>query len=111
MTLHGAVTWRYERLAAERSVRHLTGVRGLTNLITVEQQPVAIDIKSTLERRLQRSALVDPRSVAIEVDEARVRLGGTARSWAERDEAERLTWTVPGVIAVDNEMEVSWPSS
>lgn len=107
VTLHGAVTWRYERLAAERSVRDLTGVRGLTNLITVEQQPVAIDIKSTLEHRLQRSALVDPRRVAIEVDEARVRLRGTARSWAERDEAERLAWTVPGVIVVDNEIAIS----
>jgi osmotically-inducible protein OsmY len=107
VTLHGAVTWRYERMAAERSVRDLTGVLGLTNLITVEKQPVAIDIKATLEHRLQRSALVDPRRIAIEVDEVHLRLQGAARSWAEREEAERLAWTVPGVIEVDNQIAIS----
>jgi osmotically-inducible protein OsmY len=107
ITLHGAVTWRYERMAAERSVRDLTGVLGLTNLITVEKQPVAIDIKATLEHRLQRSALVDPRRIAIEVDEVHVRLLGAARSWADREEAERLAWTVPGVIEVDNQIAIS----
>lgn len=106
VTLHGAVSWRYERVAAERAVRDLQGVRGLTNLITVEQQPVAIDIKSTLEHRFERSALVDLRRIAIDVDEARVSLRGAARSWTERDEAERLAWTVPGVIDVDNKIAI-----
>ena len=106
LTLHGAVTWRYERAAAERAIRDLQGVRGFTNLITVEQQPVAIDIKATLEHRFQRSALVDPRRIAIDVNEAQIRLRGAARNWTEREEAERLAWTVPGVIDVDNRIAI-----
>jgi osmotically-inducible protein OsmY len=110
VTLHGAVSWRYERVAAERAVRDLQGIRGLTNLITVDQQPVAIDIKSTLEHRFQRSALVDPRRIAIDVDEAHVSLRGAARSWTEREEAERLAWTVPGVIEVENTIAIGTES-
>ncbi|GAB3068785.1 hypothetical protein GCM10027186_22580 [Micromonospora schwarzwaldensis] len=35
VTLHGEVGWEYQRRAAERSVARLTGVRGLSNGITV----------------------------------------------------------------------------
>jgi osmotically-inducible protein OsmY len=42
------------------------------------------------------------------VDGSRVRLTGTVLSWAEREEAERAVWTVPGVSEVDNLLEVGW---
>ena len=35
VTLTGEVNWDFQRRAAERAVRNLTGVSGLTNLITV----------------------------------------------------------------------------
>lgn len=35
VTLHGEVGWEYQRRAAERSVARLTGIRGLSNGITV----------------------------------------------------------------------------
>jgi osmotically-inducible protein OsmY len=31
---------------------------------------------------------------------------GTARSWAERDEAEHMVWNFPGITRVDNEIAV-----
>jgi osmotically-inducible protein OsmY len=34
-------------------------------------------------------------------------LKGTVRSWAERDEAERAAWLVPGVRDVENRLMVS----
>lgn len=36
ITLEGEVEWRYQRDAAERSVRSLKGVRGITNLVCVK---------------------------------------------------------------------------
>ena len=36
-------------------------------------------------------------------------LRGAARTWATRDEAERLAWAAPGVVAVENELVVAVP--
>lgn len=107
LTLHGSVTWRYERLAAERAVRDLAGVRGITNLITVQRQPAGADLKSSIERRFTRSALLDASQLAVEVDDARVILRGIARSAIERSEAERLALSVPGVVEIDNAITIA----
>jgi osmotically-inducible protein OsmY len=33
-------------------------------------------------------------------------LDGTVRSWLEREEAERVAWSAPGVTTVDNRIKV-----
>jgi osmotically-inducible protein OsmY len=38
VTLEGAVYWRYQRGAAEDEVQSLTGVRGILNLIVIEEK-------------------------------------------------------------------------
>ena len=46
VSLEGEVDWYYQREAAERSVRYLTGVKGVSNLITVagaDRKPVNVD--------------------------------------------------------------------
>ena len=39
VTLQGEVEWEYQRRAAERAVRNLSGVRGVTNLVAVRPHP------------------------------------------------------------------------
>jgi uncharacterized protein (DUF2267 family) len=82
------------------------GVRGITNLITVPRRAAASDIKTALTGGVKRSALVDARHIAIDEQDGRVVLRGTARSWSERSEAERIAWTVPGVFLVDNHIAI-----
>jgi osmotically-inducible protein OsmY/uncharacterized protein (DUF2267 family) len=106
VTLYGSVAWQFERLAAEGAIRHLIGVRGITNLITVPLRPGVSDIKTTLADSLRRSAVVDARHIAIDEQDGRVVLRGTARSWNERSEAERIAWTIPGVSVVDNHIAI-----
>ncbi|HEX5597335.1 MAG TPA: BON domain-containing protein [Micromonosporaceae bacterium] len=108
VTLQGEVEWEYQRRAAERAVGRLAGVLGVSNGITVRppEQPVAGDLKELIETALVRSAETDADRIDIEVRGDRIVLRGNVRSWIERQEAERVTWSAPGVLEVENQITV-----
>jgi len=107
VTLEGEVEWQYQKQDAERVVRRLTGVRGVSNLVTVKPQtPPPSELKKRIEEALVRSAKLDAERIRVEVQGNKVILSGTVRSWAEKEEAERVAWLAPGVLSVDNRITV-----
>ena len=107
VTLEGEVEWHYQRERAEDAVQRLTGVKGISNLIRIKPKIVPADIKHKIEEAFRRSAEIDANRITVEANGGKITLKGTVRSWAERQEAERVAWSAPGVTKVDNRITVS----
>jgi len=108
--VRGEVEWNFQKEDAERILRRLWGVKGVTNLIVVKTRPTPAELKDKIEKALLRTAQLDARGISTELQGAKVVLKGTVRSWAERAEAERAAWLAPGVTQVDNRIQVSYAS-
>ena len=105
--LEGTVDWEYQKNLAQSAVKKLRGVTGVVNKIEVKPQVSPSDVQEKIEEALRRSAELDARRIKVEVDGTEVKLHGTVRSWAERQEAERAAWSAPGTTKVENHITVN----
>jgi osmotically-inducible protein OsmY len=106
VTLAGTVHWNYQRKRAEQAVRFLTGVRGVSNKISVRARPMPSDVRSRIRTALERQAGQEADRLSISVEDGTVTLTGRVQSRAERDDVEKAVWSAPGVTTVRNRLKV-----
>jgi osmotically-inducible protein OsmY len=106
LTLRGEVEWPFQREAAERAIRRLAGIKGVTNWVTVAIRATSGDIKQKIEKALVRNAETDAHHITVEVHGHAATLKGHVRSFAEKLAAERTALSAPGIASVDNEIKI-----
>ncbi len=106
ITLEGTVDWPYQKDAAQRCVRYLMGVKGVTNSIALKPKATPEGVKGKIEEAFRRHADVDARRIAVNTYNGKVTLSGSVSSWSERDEAESAAWAAPGVTCVEDQLAV-----
>jgi len=107
ITLQGEVDWDYQRRSAEKAVRPLFGVKGISNEITLKPKTAPGDVVRRIEAALRRQAEREVKHMQVEVDGSTVTLRGEVRSWHERQAAQGAAWSAPGVRTVINELRVA----
>jgi osmotically-inducible protein OsmY len=104
VTLSGEVDWHYQRTAAEDTIRKLSGVRGITNSITVKPSTKAGDVRNRIEEAFKRHAELEARHVMVEAIGGQVVLSGRVENWREKELALNAAWNAPGVVSVEDKI-------
>jgi osmotically-inducible protein OsmY len=105
--LDGEVPFEYQKRYAEDCIEDLVAVRGVTNNIRIKARQIdGKEIQRNISAAYHRSATVDSSSIKIDIVGSKVTLRGKVRSWAEKKQAENIAWAAPGVLSVDNKIDI-----
>jgi osmotically-inducible protein OsmY len=110
VSLSGELDYEYQRQLATASVRHLMGVTGVSNQITVKPSLSSLSIKSEIKAALKRRALIDAEEIIVTVNGGNVNLSGVVQSCSERDMVSDSVWNTPGVTHVTDNISVAYKS-
>jgi osmotically-inducible protein OsmY len=107
VTLRGELDWAYQSAAAEKAVRPLVGVRGVTNEIRLKQGANPQDIRNDILAALKRHAEREAKHIDVEVEAGVVTLRGLVDSLVHRDAAIGTAMSSKGVTRVVDRLDVA----
>jgi osmotically-inducible protein OsmY len=107
VTLEGDVDHDYQRREVERMVRHVRGVTGLLNNITVRPPANPAQVQTLIEEMLKRQAEVDALQIRVEVSDRTARLYGQVHSLQEATAAQAAAASAPGVASVESHLLIA----
>lgn len=103
----GRRRWLYQANAAYEDVTGLVGVVGVTNELAIRSdQSKRAELADRIQSALVRNARTNADQIAISTHDGRVVLQGSVSSLAERQVAPAAAWSAPGVLSVDDRLEV-----
>jgi len=84
-------------------------VRMVLNFVTIKPHAIPEDVEQEIKAAFQTSASIDSKLAKAEVIDSKVIVKGTVRSFAEKQDAENAVWAAPGVLSIDNKLEIEIP--
>ncbi len=107
VTLDGTVDSWSQREDAERAVRNLTGIGGVTNRITVVSPAVSAgDVHKAIEEALERRAEREAGKIRVETSDGTVTLSVVVRSYGEKQAVISSARFAKGVRAVNDRLTI-----
>lgn len=106
VTLTGTVAWHFEKEAAERCIRGLYGVIGVSNQMVIKPHLNASNISADIDVALHRSWF-DPKTIRVTTDGGKVKLTGTVHTPSDRYAAGAAAWSSPGATMVENDLIIA----
>lgn len=107
ITLTGEVEWDYQRRHAAETVRHLAGVKGVSDQVRIKTQSRSSEIKLDIEAALERRYDSEDQDISVSVEDGDVTLIGTVTNWWQLDSAREAAWNAPGVRHVANKLTIA----
>ena len=107
VTLDGKVEWNYQKEAAKKAVINLTGVKGVSNNISIKTESHDAIEEGMIEKAIGRS-WIDDSEIEVKVTGHTVNLKGMVGSIYQREEAGRIAWNTPGIWMMHNDLVVDY---
>ena len=108
VTLSGELDWNHQKEATRTATANLSGVKWLTNNITIKSETTARVEKEDVENALKRNWTLEDKNIRVSVLNNAVTLSGSVHSWFQKDEASRIAWNALGITNVDNQLTVDF---
>ncbi len=106
VTLSGEVSWQFQKEGAERAVRGLMGVVGISNQTKLKTRVNTTNISDDINDALGRSWFDDDK-IKVTAVGGKVKLTGSVDSISERWAAGTTAWSSPGATDVENDLVVA----
>ena len=106
--LRGTVDWEYQKRSAEGILTDVPGIRGITNEIHVKAGDLeVVDIKNRIYSAFNRNVILCDSAIKADAVGDKIILRGSVKTWVEKKEAENIAWSTPGVLDVENFIDIN----
>ncbi len=108
VVLEGEVEYLTQRDDAEKAIRHLAGVRFVTNRIVVKapRGVRSTDVESAIHDALERRAARESSRIRVDANDGAVTLSGTCRTWGDKKAVVGAARGTAGVRTVQDELRI-----
>ena len=108
VSLEGELAWNFQKEAVEAAVKHLTGVKGISNNIEIRSLTQDAVEEKDIQSALERNWALNDHDVDVKAAGSKITLTGTVSSLYQKEEAGKIAWKAPGVEKVVNDLVVDY---
>lgn len=110
VSLEGEVQWEFQKSRATALARDINGLVALNNnlkIISARRDPK--EVQERINATLKRNYYLNHSDINVKVSGSKAILSGKVKTPVEKAAAESAAWSLPGIMRVENKLEVNYP--